>query len=87
MPKVELSDTQKKALTMIATYLEEGQKTGEDLHAYLHGLKTEVPIAPKDLFSAIYGIFLNRTSGPQAGWFLASLPRDFVTHRLKEAAR
>lgn len=87
MPVILLSDVQKRALTLIAQFIETGKKSGEELHAYLHGLKTEVPIAPKDLFSALYGIFLNRTSGPQAGWFLASLPRDFVLSRLNEATK
>jgi lysyl-tRNA synthetase class I len=34
----------------------------------------------------MYILFLNKESGPKAGWFLAALPRDFVLNRLKEAA-
>jgi len=85
LPGVELNDTQKSALKMLAEFLGESQKTGEEVHAKLHAMKTEVPIQPKELFSAIYQVFLNRSSGPQAGWFLASLPRDFVLKRLNEA--
>ncbi|HCR52075.1 TPA: lysine--tRNA ligase [Candidatus Kaiserbacteria bacterium] len=85
MPDVALSDAQKKALTSLAGYLEV-ERTGEELHARLHEMKTEVPIAPKDLFQALYRIFLNRDSGPKAGWFLAGLSRDFVVARLHEAA-
>jgi lysyl-tRNA synthetase class 1 len=87
MPAVELSQEQKNALASLVRFLGEGQKTGEEIHARLHALKTETPIKPADLFSAIYKIFLNRTSGPKAGWLLASLPRDFVLNRLKEASK
>jgi lysyl-tRNA synthetase class 1 len=86
MPAVELSEAQEKALGMLADFIAEGGKSGEDIHQFLHGLKTSVPIAPKELFSALYRIFLDRDSGPQAGWFLGSLPSDFVLSRLREAA-
>ena len=87
MPDVELSETQKKALTVLADFLQNGERSGEELHARLHELKTETPIQPKELFQAMYRIFLNRDSGPKAGWFLAGLPRDFVITRLKEAIK
>ncbi len=85
LPAVELSDTQKKALAVLADYFAEW-RSGEEVHARLHELKTEVSIQPKDLFSALYQIFLARTSGPKAGWFLSSLPREFVESRLREAS-
>lgn len=85
MPKTELSGVQKKALAALADFLRSGGRTGEELHLRLHELKTEVPIQPKELFQAIYRIFLNRDSGPKAGWFLAGLPHDFVLARLNEA--
>jgi lysyl-tRNA synthetase, class I len=83
----ELTDSQKLAMQKLAQYLEEGERSGEDMHARLHELKTEVPIEPKELFGAIYAIFLNRSSGPKAGWFLASLPRETAIARLHEASR
>lgn len=85
MPETQLTASQKSALTLLADYMNE-QRTGEELHARLHALKTEVPIAPKELFSALYRIFLGRESGPKAGWFLSVLPREFVEKRLREAA-
>lgn len=99
MPAGELNDAQRKALGMLADFIAniEGgkgggasasaQKSGDDIHEFLHGLKTSVPIAPKELFSAIYRVFLGRDSGPQAGWFLGSLPSDFVLARLHEASK
>lgn len=86
MPTVELSVIQKKALSALAEFVGTGKKTGEELHAKLFELKTEIPIEPKELFSALYRIFLNRESGPKAGWFLSVLPQEFLLARLKEAA-
>ncbi|MFH1178100.1 MAG: lysine--tRNA ligase, partial [bacterium] len=85
MPSVELSNEQKNALEVLSKYLQDNERTGEEIHARLHELKTEIPILPKNLFQAIYRIFLNRDSGPKAGWFLAGLSRDFVLSRLNEA--
>ncbi|HUQ29975.1 MAG TPA: lysine--tRNA ligase [Candidatus Paceibacterota bacterium] len=85
LPAVILSDAQKKAVQLLAEFLQDGPKTGEELHARLHALKTEVPIAPKELFVALYQLFLARDSGPKAGWFLSVLPHDFVLKRLQEA--
>ncbi|MBU6388498.1 lysine--tRNA ligase [Patescibacteria group bacterium] len=85
LPNVELLEAQKRALGALADYLQANERTGEELHLRLHELKTEIPIQPKELFQAIYRIFLNRDSGPKAGWFLAGLPRDLVIKRLNEA--
>jgi len=87
MPTVVLSETQRNALAALADFIRSGEHSGGALHERLHALKIEIPIAPNDLFQAIYRIFLNRDSGPKAGWFLAGLPRDFVLTRLNEAIR
>jgi lysyl-tRNA synthetase, class I len=84
VPQAELTEVQKKALGVLGEYLQGGVRTGEELHAFLHDMKTSVPIQPKELFQALYRIFLNRDSGPKAGWFLAGLPHDFVVTRLRE---
>jgi lysyl-tRNA synthetase, class I len=80
-----LTDAQKQACGLLAEFFSEA-RTGEEVHHRLHELKTEVPIAPKELFSAVYRLFLNRDSGPKAGWFLSVLPREAVVNRLREAA-
>lgn len=86
LPPVTLTSEQKRALVLLYEYLKTEVRSGEDIHLRLHELKNEVAIAPKDLFIAIYRIFLNRDSGPKAGWFLAGLPRELVVARLAEAA-
>jgi lysyl-tRNA synthetase, class I len=82
-----LSSAQRQYLARVADVFTGGRWTGEDLHARLHALKDEMGLTPREAFGAIYQAFLGKDSGPQAGWFLASLDRDFVLDRLREASR
>lgn len=87
MPEVTLSQIQKLAMRSLLEFLEvKSDASAGDIHQKLHELKAAIPATPADFFGAIYKIFLNRNSGPKAGWFLAGLPRDFVVKRLQEVA-
>lgn len=81
----EFSEAQKNSFKALLTFVDE-DRSGEEVHAFLHALKTDIPIAPKELFVGIYQLFLGRDSGPKAGWFLSVLPRDYILNRLKKAA-
>lgn len=87
LPHVALSDTQKDALRRLHDYIQESPRSGEDIQGYLFELKEAVPIKPAELFSTIYQIFLARTSGPKAGWFLSVLPQKMLLTRLQEAGK
>ena len=80
-----LSESQRSALKALHGYMAGEQRMGEELHERLHAFKTEIPIAPKELFTALYQIFLARDSGPKAGWFLSVLPHEYALERLLEA--
>ncbi len=82
-----LTTAQRLFLTRIADALNSGTWNGETLHAYLHELKTELGLSPREAFGAIYQAFLGKDSGPQAGWLLVSLDRQFVLKRLREVSR
>lgn len=90
LPEVakDLSGAQKKALGELLRYIEVSPQipSGEELHKKLHEIKEGQGIAPAELFKSIYLAFLGKTHGPQAGWFLSALERDFVLKRLKEAS-
>jgi len=86
MPDVTLSSTQREFLGRLADVVAERAWSGEEVHSRIHVLKSEVGLNPKEAFSAIYLVFLGKDSGPQAGWFLASLDRQFVLSRLREAS-
>lgn len=81
----DLSTVQKEFLNKIADAISSQEKlTGEALHEKIHEIKAELNIPPRDAFCAIYLTFLGKDSGPQAGWLLASLDKNFVINRLKE---
>lgn len=84
-----LAEVQKKALAALAEYIQgfDGMPSGELLHAKLHALKDETPIAPAELFSALYLSFLGKSHGPKAGWFLSVLDKNFILERLKEVSQ
>ncbi len=81
----ELSTEQKKALGAIADLLEK-ESSPVSLHESIHALKDTLGISPKDLFTAVYVVFLNKKEGPKAGWFLYTLDREFALKRLREAS-
>lgn len=82
-----LSPAQRQYLARIADAMAARRWTGEELHAYLHELKAELGLGPREAFGAIYEALLGKDSGPQAGWLLAALDSGFVQTRLREAAR
>ena len=82
----DLSDLQISALKILLAYVQQSEVLdGKLLHEKLHEIKTTENIQPKELFTAIYQLFLGRTSGPQVGWFLSTLDKSFVETRLEEA--
>ena len=84
-----LTGTQKEALSALYKDLEaEYPASGEAMHTLIRAIpaRGDVSVEPKDFFVALYIIFLGKDSGPQAGWFLYSLPKEFVLKRLKEAS-
>ena len=58
----------------------------EWLHNEVYNISEQVEIHSKEAFKAIYISLLAKTSGPRAGWFLATLDPEFVIARFREAA-
>lgn len=86
LPAADFTPVQRDFLRRLGEVVAEQAWPGEELHTRIHALKSEMGLAPKEAFGAIYEAFLGKASGPQAGWFLASLDRAFVLARLREAA-
>ena len=81
---LELSDAQKKAFATLAKRLGDLQEwTGEEVHHKIHKTKEESALSPKEIFQPLYKIFLNRTSGPQIGWFLSTMSKRFAERDIK----
>ncbi len=82
-----LTTEQKDVLSLLAEVMEAGRDSAEQLHNAVYDISEHVGINPKDAFKAIYIALLGTSLGPRAGWFLASLDKEFVIYRLKEAAQ
>ncbi len=83
----DLDPAQRAALARLADGL--GSTTawdGESLQAAIFDAARAGDLSAGRIFAAIYLAFLGQSSGPRAGWLLASLPRDFVVERLRAAA-
>lgn len=87
LPPIDLTGAQQEFLSDLANFIEQQNPDGTALHAHIHQLRAEHQLSPREAFAAIYRLFLNKDSGPQAGWFLAALERSFVLERLKAATR
>lgn len=86
LPSVTLTPAQREFLARLADIVSQQPWTGEALHNQIHAVKAQMSLPPQEAFGAIYQVFLGKDSGPQAGWFLAALDREFVISRLREGA-
>lgn len=83
IPDIKLDENQKRIVDALKSKFEQREVwSGEELQAEIFALKDELSVPPKDIFGAIYLIFIGKDSGPQAGFLLASLDHDFVLKRL-----
>ncbi|MBN2087418.1 lysine--tRNA ligase [Candidatus Peregrinibacteria bacterium] len=84
----ELTDLQKQFIKALSDKLESVEWDGELIHGNIHEIvKGNEDYTPKDCFQAVYKLFLAKEYGPQVGWFLSALDKDFVINRLQEAVK
>ncbi len=82
-----LSVEQKTALKLLAEALQEGTTlSAEDQHNKIYDVATATNMDVKEVFKAIYIALLGKSSGPRAGWLLASLDTGFLRERFESAA-
>jgi lysyl-tRNA synthetase class 1 len=82
-----LSDEQRGYLSALADVLGgEVAWEGEALQAMIFDVARARELPAGKAFGALYATFLGKSSGPRAGWLIASLERDFVLARLRAAA-
>ena len=81
----ELSPEQRTYLARLAQALRTTPWEGEAIQDMVFNLSKEVGLKARDAFGAIYVSMLGQGRGPRAGFFLASLDRDWVLTRLEKA--
>jgi lysyl-tRNA synthetase class 1 len=82
----ELDGAQRATLDVLADALASAPWDGEALQAAIFDAARSANLPPGRAFAALYAAFLGQSNGPRAGWLLASLDRDFVVERLRDAA-
>jgi lysyl-tRNA synthetase class 1 len=83
LPDVDLTDEQRGFLTILSAGLEENPSAdAQAIHELIYAAATQANLAPQAAFRALYRVILGKDFGPKAGWFLASLDRDFLIKRL-----
>lgn len=55
----------------------------EWVHETIYKLKDKHSLTPAQSFQVVYWVLLAQQSGPKAGWFLATIERDWLISRLK----
>lgn len=82
----KLSRGQTELLEKIADELSK-ESDPEKLHNFIYETGKKLGLSPAETFKPIYLAILGKDYGPKAGWFLASLDREFVIKRLKEVSK
>lgn len=81
-----LGDEQRAYLAALADALAQPLEwSGETLQALIFDVARARELPAGKAFGALYAAFLGKSSGPRAGWLIASLDRDFVLGRLRAA--
>lgn len=73
-------------LRMLLEELPKVEWTGKDIHDAAYEALTKQGRKPGEAFATIYQAILGQGRGPRAGFFLASMDRDWVMQRFEEAA-
>ena len=77
-----LSPEQVQLLERLADYLEQAH-TAEEIHQQIYALAEALKLPGAEAFQAIYISLIGKERGPRAGFFLASLDREFLQKRLR----
>jgi lysyl-tRNA synthetase class 1 len=86
MPDVKLSDDEIAYLRSLVPLLSAADWNADAIHNIVSETGKNSKIGTKGGFQALYKILINRTSGPRLGHFLATMEKDFVVLRIKEAS-
>ena len=79
------SDQEKAFLSQLADKIAAApaDADGAWFHTAIYEFKESMGLQPKDMFTTLYRVLINKQSGPRAGWFLSMLPRDWLLERLR----
>jgi lysyl-tRNA synthetase class 1 len=81
----EFTDQEQAFLKSLAEKVAEAptDADGAWFHNAIYEFKESMGLQPKEMFTTLYKVLIGKTSGPRAGWFLSTLPRDWLVTRLR----
>jgi len=82
--KEKITPGMRKFLKAFANFLEEKERSAEEIQNSIYRISTEAGISSKEAFEAVYLSLLGQSQGPRAGVLIAALDRNFVVKRFKE---
>lgn len=79
------SEQERAYFKALAGRIEAGPAEADGIwfHQAIYEFKDSSGLAPKELFTSLYRLLINKDSGPRAGWFLSILPREWLVKRLR----
>ncbi len=80
----EYSHEERRFAEILAERLETCEWTGESIHNTIRESAEKAGIPVKKAFKSLYRAFIGKEKGPRLGYFLSTMERDFVIHRIKE---
>ncbi|UCD13045.1 MAG: lysine--tRNA ligase [Thermoplasmatales archaeon] len=92
MPKINLTEEQKRFLFSLGHALSQIRWDAENIHRTIYTVIGEwqqegKKNAKNEGFKTIYQIILEKEKGPRAGYFLSNLDKQFVLERIAEAVK
>lgn len=81
----QFDSPQKQFMSDLADKIMDAPKDadGEWFHKAIYDLQESSGLQSRELFITLYLALIGKTSGPRAGWFLSTLPRDWLVARLQ----
>ena len=81
----EFNDVERKFLADLAKIVSAApiDADGAWYHQAVYELKDSINMSPKEMFTTLYRVLINKESGPRAGLFLSILPREWLLKRLQ----
>lgn len=79
----DFNETQQKFLKALADKVEHAPSDADGawFHEAIYEYSDHMPVP--ELFATLYQALTGQTKGPRAGWFLSTLPRDWLVKRLR----
>lgn len=83
--EADFSDAERKYLEALSQKIANGpaEADGEWFHKAIYELDGMAGLTKRQLFTTLYRALIGKEAGPRAGWFLSTLPRDWLIKRLR----